>query len=170
MPRFPRNAVAYAAAGFLVTAGGGALLTRIDRWYRSLRKPSWQPPDGAFGPAWTIIFLLTAWSFLLSWQQLSTAQQRARLGGVYGLNAGLNALWTYLFFTRRRPDLALLEAGPLLGSIALLMATTAPLDKRATAALSPYLIWVSFATVLNASIVRMNPAQIAAARGADARR
>jgi translocator protein len=94
---------------------------------------------------------------LLAWQQLPDSASRARLGGLFALNAGLNVLWSFLFFNRHRPDLALWESVIFLISIAHLLVTAGALDTRAAWALTPYLLWVSFATVLNATIVKLNP-------------
>ncbi|MCC7055116.1 MAG: tryptophan-rich sensory protein [Gemmatimonadaceae bacterium] len=150
------TAIALAAGGLVVTAAGGALVTQLGPWYYGLRKPSWQPPDWLFGPAWTTIFLLMAFAFVVSWEQLPSSGAKARLFGVFALNGGLNTLWSFLFFGRRRPDLALIEVFPFFGSIVLMAWTVAPLDRRAAWALVPYLCWVLFATVLNFAIVRRN--------------
>jgi len=87
---------------------------------------------------------------------LPSAGARLRLFGLFATNAGLNIIWSLLFFGRRRPDLALIEVGPFIGSIVLLMVTVAPLDRRAAWAFVPYLVWVTFATALNVYIVRHN--------------
>jgi tryptophan-rich sensory protein len=150
------TAIALAACGLVLTAAGGALVTQLGPWYYGLKKPSWQPPDWLFGPAWTTIFLLMAFAFVVSWDQLPSAGARWRLFGVFAANAGLNTFWSFLFFGRRRPDLALIEIVPFIGSIVLLMVTVAPLDRRAAWAFVPYLCWVTFATVLNIAIVRRN--------------
>lgn len=149
-------AIALAAGGLVLTAAGGALATQLGPWYYGLKKPVWQPPDWLFGPAWTVIFLLMGFAFVVSWEQLPTTAERARLFGLFALNSGLNALWSLLFFARRRPDHALIEIVPFFGSIVLLTLTVAPLDRRAAWAFVPYLCWVSFAAVLNAAIVRRN--------------
>ncbi len=150
------TAIALAAGGLVVTAAGGALVTQLGPWYYGLRKPSWQPPDWLFGPAWTTIFLLMAFAFVVSWEQLPDPADRWRLTGLFALNGGLNTLWSFLFFGQRRPDLALIEIVPFFGSIVLLVMTVAPLDRRAAWAFVPYLCWVMFATVLNIAIVRRN--------------
>jgi translocator protein len=150
------TAIALAAGGLVVTAAGGALVTQLGPWYYGLKKPAWQPPDWLFGPAWTVIFLLMGSAFVLSWAQLPAGGARVRLFGLFALNAGLNTLWSFLFFGRRRPDLALIEIVPFFGSIVLLTVTVAPLDRRAAWAFVPYLCWVLFATVLNIAIVRRN--------------
>jgi tryptophan-rich sensory protein len=153
---YSATAIALAAGGLVVTAAGGALVTQLGPWYYGLKKPSWQPPDWLFGPAWTVIFLFMGGAFVLSWQQLPAGAARVRLFGLFALNAGLNTLWSFLFFGRRRPDLALIEILPFFGSIVLLTMTVAPLDRRAAWAFVPYLCWVLFATVLNIAIVRRN--------------
>lgn len=146
------------AAGWTIALGLiGALVTTLGPWYYALRKPSWQPPDWAFGPAWTTIFLCAAVAFVLAWRSPeSTTADRTRLLQVYALNAVLNVLWSALFFRWRRPDWALLEILPLWLSIIAVAAAVA--SRRPTAAwlLAPYVLWVSFAAVLNAAIVRLN--------------
>ena len=149
-------ALGLAASGVVLTAAGGALVTQLGPWYYGLKKPGWQPPDWLFGPVWTVIFLLMGCAFVLSWEQLPSGLARLRLFGVFAINAGLNIIWSLLFFGRRRPDLALIEVVPFIGSIVLLMVTVAPLDRRAAWAFVPYLLWVMFATVLNVYIVRHN--------------
>lgn len=156
MSGFSVTAIALAAGGLVVTAAGGALVTQLGPWYYGLKKPAWQPPDWLFGPAWTTIFLCMAVSFVLSWNQLPDAGAKARLFGLFALNGGLNTLWSFLFFGRRRPDLALIEIVPFFSSIVLLTMTVAPLDRRAAWAFVPYLCWVLFASVLNIAIVRRN--------------
>jgi tryptophan-rich sensory protein len=156
MSRDSVTAIAIAGCGVIVTAAGGALVTQLGPWYYELKQPRWKPPDWLFGPAWTTIFLLMAFAFVISWEQLPTAGARARLFGVFALNAGLNTLWSFCFFGRRRPDWALVELVPFASSVVLMMVTVAPLDRRALWALVPYLCWVSFASALNVSIVRRN--------------
>ncbi len=150
------TAIALAASGLVLTAAGGALVTQLGPWYYGLKKPSWQPPDWLFGPAWTLIFLCMGAAFVMAWEQLPSTSARLRLFGLFALNAGLNTLWSFLFFGRRRPDLALVEIVPFFGSIVLLTLTVAPLDQRAAWAFVPYLLWVMFATALNIAIVRRN--------------
>ncbi len=150
--------VVLAVIGVLVTAAGGARLTRRGLWYAQLRKPHWEPPDWLFGPVWSAIFVMWAISFVLVWQTTGGDAARWRLGGVYAANAGLNVLWSYLFFHRHRPDLALIETVPFLASILVMVFVAGRLDARAGWLIAPYLAWVAFATVLNAAIVRLNAA------------
>ncbi len=153
---YSATAIAIAACGLVVTAAGGALVTQLGPWYYGLKKPSWQPPDWLFGPAWTTIFLLMGCAFVLAWEQLSAPAERARLFGLFALNGGLNTAWSFLFFGFRRPDLALIEIVPFFGSVLLMAWTVYPLDRRAAWCFAPYIIWVVFATVLNIAIIRRN--------------
>ena len=145
--------IGIAAVIAIAVAVLGALLTDIGEWYLSLEKPAWQPPDWAFGPAWTLIFATTAAAGVLAWM---TGENRPALIAAFAANAILNVAWSALFFRLRRPDWALFEVLFLWLSIAVLIAVCGQIDSRAGWLLLPYLAWVSFAAVLNAAIVRRN--------------
>ncbi|MBA3879972.1 MAG: TspO protein [Sphingobium sp.] len=146
--------IAAGVALFLGAAGG--LLTPIDGWYRALRKPSWQPPDWAFGPAWTIILGLAAWSAVVAWNAAATGDQRRDVVVLFAVNAVCHFLWSPLFFRLRRPDWALVEVVFLWASLVALVAGLWPISPFASALILPYLAWVSFAAFLNWTIVRLN--------------
>lgn len=150
------RACAWAAACTLLVAGLGGLATDIGPWYRALKQPPWKPPDLAFGPAWTLIYGLTAWAAVWVWESLPTAALRRRWLGLVALNAGLNLGWSLLFFTARRPDWALAEVLLLWASIAVLVVQAWPHARRAALLLLPYLAWVGFAGALNLAVVRLN--------------
>ena len=145
------------AAGltFALLAVGG-LMTQVGAWYAALRKPSWNPPNWLFGPAWTVILGLAAWAGVLAWSHAPDAAARWRIGVLYGANMVFHALWSPLFFTWRRPDWALVEAVPLWLSVWALVLGLAPYSSLAPWLLAPYLLWVAFAIALNATIVRLN--------------
>ncbi|MBC7581176.1 MAG: tryptophan-rich sensory protein [Tardiphaga sp.] len=144
-----------AAAGIAVAALGGTL-TDIGPWYQNLKKPSWQPPDWLFGPAWTTIFALAVVSAVSAWRGARDRTRREWIIGLFALNGFLNVLWSTLFFALRRPDWALLEVGFLWLAIALPMAVFWRISKTATLCLVPYLLWVTFAAYLNLTVVRLN--------------
>ncbi len=150
-----RPAIVAVVAAILVLGLGGAL-TRIGAWYSALRKPSWQPPDWLFAPAWTLIGALTAWAGVLVWTSLQTPAERGTLIALFALNGVLNVGWSVLFFTSQRPDWALYEVALLWLSILLLILFAAPRAPFSAWLLSPYLAWVSFAAFLNLTIVRLN--------------
>jgi len=140
----------------ILVLGVGALMTTVGPWYRNLRKPSWNPPDWIFGPAWTVILGLAAAAGVLAWMQAPDADGRLRVAVLFGVNIVLHMLWSPLFFNLRRPDWALIEVPFLWLSIVALMVGVTPLSPLAPWLLLPYLLWVSFAAVLNLVIVRMN--------------
>ncbi len=150
--------VEYATAGFaaLVILGAGGALTDIGPWYNRLHKPSWQPPGWLFAPAWTTIFALATFAGVKSWDAASSYAEHAWVVGLFALNGVLNVLWSLLFFKLQRPDWALVEVVALWLSILALIVGLAPLSARGSLALVPYLLWVSFAAVLNRTVVRLN--------------
>jgi benzodiazapine receptor len=139
----------------IVLAIGGAV-TAIGPWYRDLRRPSWNPPNWAFGPAWTLILGLAAWSGVLAWTHAAGDPAHGSIALLFGVNIGLQVLWSPLFFSLRRPDWALIEVPFLWLSIAALIVGLAPYSSTAAWLLLPYLLWVSFATFLNFTIVKLN--------------
>jgi translocator protein len=150
-----RPFAAGAACALAVASAGGAM-TEIGPWYESLEKPSWQPPDWAFGPAWTLIFATCAWAFAEAWVAARSRSTRLTIVWLFAFNMLLNIAWSAIFFTLRRPDWALGEVVLLWLSIAALIVALAPVSRRAAAWLLPYLAWVSFAAFLNYEVVRLN--------------
>ena len=144
-------AIAASALGVL-----GALVTDLSTWYYALRKPAWQPPDWLFGPVWTLIFGLSALAGVLAWREAWGTMDRTRLLVLFAVNAALNVGWSWLFFRLHRPDWALFEVGFLWLSIAVLMVALWPMSRAASWLLVPYLVWVTFAAVLNFAIVQLN--------------
>jgi benzodiazapine receptor len=147
-------AVAAAAAVFVLAAG--AFLTTIGPWYRALRKPTWQPPDWAFGPAWTLIMTLVAVGGVLGWRATASPYLRGWMAALFVVNGVLHVSWSVLFFRLRRPDWALAEVVPFWLSIAGLIVLLGEDSGLAALALAPYIAWVSFAAFLNWTIVKLN--------------
>jgi tryptophan-rich sensory protein len=151
-----RTSIAVSAGGYVLLALVGAWLTEIGPWYRALKKPSWQPPDLLFGPAWSTIFTLAAWAAVRGWNAPGTDEQKTVLVAAFVANGLGNMAWSLLFFRWQRPDWALVEVVPFWATIVGMIVAVRPLDRTAVWMLAPYLGWVSFATVLNAAIVRLN--------------
>lgn len=147
--------IAAAVALFLGAAGG--LLTDVGPWYRDLRKPRLNPPNWLFGPAWTIILGLAAWSAVLAWDAAATPGEQRTVVLLFAANALLHFGWSPLFFKLKRPDLALVEVAFLWASLVALVVGLAPVSATASLLIWPYLLWVSFAAWLNWQIVRLNP-------------
>lgn len=148
--------VLIAALSASAVAALGTLMTDIGPWYSGLRKPSWQPPDWLFGPVWTAIFAMCALSGYIAWRDAPNRGGRDAVIGLFALNGFLNVLWSTIFFRVRRPDWALVEVGLLWFSIVLMIVVLMRFSKMASLLLVPYLLWVSFAAVLNWTVVRLN--------------
>jgi benzodiazapine receptor len=156
----PRRVGSQVAVAALPLIGGGVTgaLTApaIRTWYRTLRKPPWNPPDAIFAPVWTTLYLVMGLS-LLRVANLDRRRGDVRLAlGLFGLQLGLNFGWSFMFFSARRPDLALAEIAGLDAAVVATITAFRRVDPRAGNVLLPYLAWISFATALNASIWRLN--------------
>lgn len=145
-----------AAAWTIILGGAGGLLTDIGDWYRNLNKPSWQPPDWAFGPAWTIILGCAGWSFYLAWTNAPAPSDRIIIGSLFAVNFFAHLLWSPLFFKIQRPDWALKEVVVLWLSVLALIIGLAPYSDLAAWLNVPYISWVTFAALLNRKIVQLN--------------
>lgn len=135
-----------AAAGSLVTS-------RRRRWYRALDRPAWTPPDIAFAPIWSILYAgqaVAAWLVWRSGDDDDAVDVPALTS--YSLQLGLNLAWTLLFFGIKRPALALLDICVLWLAIAVTIREFSKRHKVAAALLLPYLVWTTYATLLNADI------------------
>ena len=148
--------VAIAVVAALLVATLGGLATDIGPWYARLHKPSWQPPDWLFGPAWTTIYALVVIAAVRGWRRAGRGPTREWLIALFSFNAFANVLWSLLFFRLQRPDWALLEVGVLWSSVLVLTVILGRRDPAGGALLLPYLAWVAFASFLNLTIVELN--------------
>ena len=126
-----------------------------DAWYESLTKPSWNPPRWLFGPVWTVLYTLIGYAGYLAWSS-SIASQRYVAFGSYAIQLVLNAIWSPLFFGYHSPGSALVDIAALWVAIALNIVTFYRIKPAAGLLLLPYLLWVTFALMLNASIWTLN--------------
>ena len=149
--------VIVAALCAIVVGAVGGSLTDVGPWYQALRKPSWVPPNWAFGVIWTTIFALATLSAVNAWRRMADSRAlRDWLIGLFALNGFLNVLWSLFFFRMHRPDFALIEVAGLWASIAALILFVGRRSVPSAALLAPYLIWVSIAAKLNADVVQLN--------------
>ena len=135
-----------------------SLFTRqaISDWYAELNKPFFTPPDWVFGPVWTVLYLLMALSAAFVWQK-GFAKPLVKIAlALYLLQLILNGLWMPLFFGLQMPLLALFEIVLLWSAILLTMVAFARVSKPAVLLLLPYIVWTSFAAVLNFSLWLLN--------------
>jgi tryptophan-rich sensory protein len=139
----------------VLVLGGGTLIgvtTLPGGWYAGLIKPSFNPPNWVFAPAWTLLYLLIAIAGWRIWQRdLRSAAMTA-----WFIQLGLNFVWSPVFFGAHRIGLALAIIVALLAAILSFIATAWPRDRVASWLFVPYAAWVTFATALNAAVWRLN--------------
>ena len=150
----------WSLASFVLLALGGWLTSLgLGPWYEALEFPPFQPPGWVFTPAWVIILGLLA---VATWKITGPAGQPqpfwlATALMLYGAQFVLNAGWSLLFFSVRRPDYALGEIIVLIVVVAAMMVAYFKISKPAGWMLLPYLVWLLFATAINLAIVTGNP-------------
>jgi translocator protein len=146
-------AVTYGAAAL----GGYATALGLNSpWYATWQKPSWQPPGALFGPVWTLLYTLMAVSVWLVWGKCGSLAAAKWPIALYGIQLALNVFWCFLFFAWGSPGAALVEIAVLWLAILALIVTSWRVNIWTGVLLLPYLVWVSFATALNAAIWRLN--------------
>jgi translocator protein len=141
---------------FLVlTIGGGLLIgfaTQPDAWYVSLAKPRFTPPNNIFGPVWTLLYVMIA---VAGWRTFMREPSGAPMA-VWAIALALNFAWSPVFFRLHRPLAALFVVLALLATTIAFIALSWPRDALSAVLFAPYAAWVSFASVLNAGIWRLN--------------
>jgi tryptophan-rich sensory protein len=148
-----------ASFAVVLAAGGiGSLATAraIPTWYKGLTKPSFNPPEWLFGPAWTVLYLMMAVAAWLVWKRgIGAAGVKLALA-VFVVQLVLNALWSVLFFGLRSPLAGLVGISGLWLAIVTTIVLFFRVSVPAGVLLLPYIGWVSFAALLNAAILRLN--------------
>jgi len=145
----------------LLCQGAGAIgslftSSAISTWYATLQKPSFNPPNWIFAPVWTILFLLMGVSLYLIWGKgLENKKVKIALL-IFGVQLVLNIFWSFLFFGLQSPLYAFIEIIILWLAILLTIITFYKISKSAAYLLLPYIFWVSFASILNFSILILN--------------
>jgi translocator protein len=141
---------------FCVVLGvAGGFFTKLSPWYYTLKQPKWKPPDWAFGPVWTTIFICLCFAIAYAWDA-GSAQQRGVMLWALAINGILNIAWSAIFFTLQKPTLALVELVLFWFSIVGLMIVFASMSTTALILLVPYIVWVTTAGFLNLNIVSLN--------------
>ena len=128
----------------------------LTEWYAALQKPAFAPPGSIIGPIWIALYFLMGVSLYLVLLKKREDKIVKRRLSVFAAQLALNALWSFVFFGLRSPGYALIEILFLWLSIFLTIYMFYKTDRRAAYLLVPYLLWVSFAAVLNYQIWQMN--------------
>lgn len=135
----------------------GSLWTKetVLTWYPTLTKPSWTPPDWIFGPVWSCLYIMIAVSGWLIYRAEYSHKRSVALM-LYSGQLALNFIWSFLFFSLRSPALGLIDIILLCLLISLTIIKAWPVSRLASLLLIPYLVWVMYATSLNAGIWLLN--------------
>ena len=134
---------------------GFATTDAIEGWYATINKPSFNPPNWIFGPVWTTLYILMGISLYFIVQQPASKTKTQALV-VFGVQLFLNFWWSIIFFTFKDLLFALIEIIVLWIFIAAMIYLFRKLKPIAGYLQIPYLLWVSFATLLTYSIWMLN--------------
>lgn len=154
-----RGLVLWGLPVFVTAALGGWASASAASFYAQLAQPSWAPPGWVFGPVWTLLYILMAWSAVLVWRAHGFQAARVPLL-LFLAQLVLNALWSWLFFAWHLGAAALIDIGLLLGLIVATLVGFWRLHRTAALLLVPYVLWVGFAGVLNYAMWSLNPEQL----------
>ncbi len=139
-----------AACGAAATTG---MLIKPGAWYDGLKKPDWTPPNWVFPVAWTVLYLLMS----LAAMRVAGAADNGQAIAFWALQITLNTLWTPVFFGLHRMRAAMVVMACLWLAVAATTWAFFRVDLVAGLLLLPYLVWVSIASALNFTTMRMNP-------------
>lgn len=127
----------------------------IQGWYAFLEKPFFSPPNWLFAPAWITLYTLMGIAAFFIWQKKGELGVKSALK-LYGVHLVFNALWSIIFFGLKNPGLAFIEILILWVLIVVVACKFYKIQKLAGLLFIPYILWVTFATVLNFSIWQLN--------------
>ncbi len=139
-----------AALGSLATASS------IPNWYATLNKPFFNPPNWIFGPVWTVLYFLMAMSLYKVWKKAKKNKAATKWVKVFYVHLVFNALWSIVFFGMKQTGLGFVVILILWAMILYLIKSAKKISAVSSYLLYPYLAWVSFATLLNLFIWRLN--------------
>ncbi|MBW2981050.1 tryptophan-rich sensory protein [Candidatus Woesearchaeota archaeon] len=140
-------------AGFI---GSISTSGSVSTWYQTINKPSFNPPDWVFGPVWTTLFILMGISLYIIWSKGLKKKGVKKALGIFGVQLALNILWSFLFFGLKSPLYGLIEIVILWAAILYTIILFSRVSRTASYLLIPYILWVSFAAVLNFTIFVLN--------------
>jgi tryptophan-rich sensory protein len=148
----------YALVLCFAAAALGSVFTMpaIATWYATITKPVFSPPNWIFGPVWTVLYICMAIALWFVWNIKTKKKEKAAGVKYFYVQLALNSLWSILFFGLHNPSLAVAEIIVLWIMIYLTIRNFFAVSQKAGWLLIPYLVWVSFATVLNFSVALLN--------------
>lgn len=142
---------------FIGWAGSYFTRSSVKTWFADLHKPSFNPPSWIFAPVWTTLYVLMGIAFYLVWKnQGATPGVKSRAIVFYSIQLLLNLAWSFIFFYARQPGWAFAEILVLLTLIIITSFYFYKISNVAGWLMMPYIVWVSFAAILNYSIWQLN--------------
>lgn len=141
---------------FVAFAGSLVTMPAIEGWYAGLNKPFFNPPNGVFGPVWTLLYTMMAISFYNVWNKNLSWKKEKKPFMAFFIQLFLNFLWSFVFFGLEQPLLAFFVIIALWIAIFYTYLQFKKINKTAALLLVPYLGWVAFASVLNLFITILN--------------
>lgn len=138
-----------AASGFFTVTGA-------DSWYKTIQKPSWNPPNWIFGPVWTTLYVMMGIGLFLVWKTDTGRKLKRAAVLLFSVQLVLNFFWSFIFFNQQQIGWALVEIILLWVFILLTIFSFSKVSRPAAWLMVPYISWVSFATILNYTIWRLN--------------
>ena len=136
----------------------GALFTgrSVSTWYATINKPSFTPPSWVFGPVWISLYLMMGFALFLVWNRGISSEGVRLAVCLFAIQLFLNAAWSPAFFGMQSPAIGLVVIILLLVAIIATVVAFVRISFPAALLMIPYLLWVSYATILNAAIVYLN--------------
>jgi benzodiazapine receptor len=141
---------------FVGILGSYFTVSAIPNWYVGLVKPVFNPPNWLFGPVWSFLYALMGISAYLVWEKRKDNKNFRKATQLFLAQLFLNGIWSPVFFGLRNLLLALFVIIALLILIILTILQFYRIEEKAAYLLTPYLLWVSFASVLNFSVWILN--------------
>lgn len=141
------------SAGIL---GSYFTIASIEGWYSTLIKPPFNPPSWVFGPVWTLLYTMMGISLYLIYKEGIHKKDTKAAVILFGIHLFFNAIWSILFFGLKNPLLGFVEIILLLTTLIIIIGIFYKIRKAAGLLLIPYLLWLSFATILNFAIWQLN--------------
>ncbi len=131
-------------------------VSSVSTWYLTLNKPFFNPPSWVFGPVWIMLYFLMGISLYIVWNKGIGSKESKIAISVFGVQLILNALWSIIFFGLRLPLFAFIEIIFMWLAIIATIVYFYRISKVASYLLIPYILWVSFAAILNFAIYYLN--------------
>lgn len=155
MNKFLKILVAVSLPLLVGSIAGLATSPNIKSWYAYLQKPVFSPPNWIFGPMWSLLYILMGVGLYMIWES-EKGELRTRALKFFFIQLAFNFAWSFIFFEFRLIGVAFFEILLVWISVAAMIYTFYPVNKKAALLQIPYILWVTFATLLNGAVWALN--------------